>query len=341
MRKLVIATIVLALVAGCGSGSVALRDYPSAVRGAYCAHLVSCGEMESIQTCLGVNTGFDFRIGELDLRLSASIAAAIGASTIEYDGDAAKRCLDALGTRGCDPTTEAARTVPDDCLQIFNGRLHADDACARNDECISRQCDVPACEDACCTGVCIGDEPLPRAQLDEPCDFAVCDDGLFCDEGSGTCAALKSQGGFCVSISECRVGLYCNQSGECAGNLPALGQPCTGPCREEGTQCSVSSRTCVAVALVGQPCQMSSDCSPFYSCDSTKRCVAGIALGDPCTMSTRCADFGAFCDIAPGDLVGVCAMTKADDEQCQGDYACQSGICDDTTRACVPEPVCI
>jgi hypothetical protein len=37
----------------------------------------------------------------------------------------------------------------------------------------------------------------------------------------------------------------------------------------------------------------------------------------------------------------MCAMTKAEGEACQGAYACQSGICDDTTRACVPEPVCI
>jgi hypothetical protein len=339
MRTLVIATTLL--VAGCGGGSVALDDHASAVRGAYCSHLVSCGEMESVETCLKANTGFDFRLGGLDLRLSASLAAAIDMSKVDYDGDNAKRCLDALGRRGCDPTTEAARTVPDACFQIFNGLLHADEACARGDECISRQCDVPDCPDACCMGVCVGDDAPGRAQLDESCEVAACANGLFCDKGTATCVALKGQGGFCVSIAECRFGLYCNQSGECTGNLPMLGQSCTGPCRDEGTQCSTTSRTCVKVALVGEPCDMSSDCSPFYRCDATKHCIAGIAIGDPCTASQRCADAGAFCDVAPGDLLGTCALTKPEGEQCQGDQACQSRTCDQATRQCVPEPVCI
>src|SRR5258706_4100507 len=102
MRNLVIATSFL--FAGCGVGAVALDDYPTSVRGAYCSHLVSCGEIESVETCVKANTGFQFRIGEVDLRLSASLAAAIDMSKVAYDGGDAKRWLDALGTRGCDPT---------------------------------------------------------------------------------------------------------------------------------------------------------------------------------------------------------------------------------------------
>jgi hypothetical protein len=339
MRTLVIATIVLT---GCGPGSVALDDYAIATRGAYCSHLETCGVIESVETCLATNTGFDFTINGLDLRLTASLRAAIEAGKVRYDGDSAKRCLDALGaTRGCDPTAEISRVRPDECLQIFNGRLGADEECARDDECISRQCDVPGCEEACCTGACVGDTPPVRAQLGESCEVAECDNGLFCDDGTATCVALKSQGGFCVSIAECRFGLYCNQSGECVGNLPTLGQACSGPCRDEGTQCSTTSRVCVEVGLLGAPCQMSSDCSPFYVCDAGNHCSAGAPIGAPCSVSARCADVGAFCDIPGGEGSGTCAPLKAEGEVCDAGTACQSGTCDTTTRQCIAEPVCI
>jgi len=343
MRTLVIATIVLtAMLGGCGAGAVELADYAAATRGAYCSHLQTCGVVESVDACLKINTGFDFAINGLDLRLSASRRAAIAEGVVRYDGENAKHCLDALGaSRGCDPTTEISRVRPDECLAIFTGTLHGDDACARNDECISRQCDVPECEDACCTGACVGDEPPARAQLGEACDVAQCDNGLFCDVDTAICIALKPQGGFCVSIAECRFGLYCNQAGECVGNLPTLGEACSGPCRDEGTQCSNSSRTCVKVGLIGAACEMSSDCSPFYVCDATRHCSAGAPIGAGCSADQRCADAGAFCEIPGGEVMGVCAPLKADGEVCDSPNACQSGACDTMTRQCIPEPICI
>jgi hypothetical protein len=339
MRTLVISAIVLT---GCGPGSVALADYPEAARGAYCSHLAECGVVEDIPTCLATNIGFDFEINGLDLRLSASRRAAIAMGKIRYDGENAKRCLDALGAaRGCDPTIEISRVRPDECLAIFNGRLRGDEECALGDECISRHCEVAACEDACCTGVCVGDSPPVRAQLGESCEVAACDNGLFCDEDTDTCVALKSQGGFCVSLAECRFGLSCNQSGECIGNLPTLGQACSGPCRDEGTQCSTTSRTCVTVGLVGAPCEMTSDCSPFYMCNDAKRCSAGAPIGAACSVDERCADAGAFCDVPGGEVMGTCAPLKLDGDICDSDSACLSGTCNTTTRACIPEPVCI
>lgn len=342
MRTLVIATIVVTCCGGCGGGSVALDDYATATLGAYCSHLATCGAIESVDACRKINTGFDFTINGLDLRLTASRRAAIDEGKLSYDGENAKRCLDALGaTRGCDPTIELSRVRPDECIEIFNGRLHGDEPCALDDECISRQCEVPACEDACCAGACVGDTPPVRAQLGEACDVAQCDNGLFCDEGTATCVALKSQGGFCVSIAECQFGLYCNQAGECVGNLPTLGEACSGPCRDEGTQCSNTSRTCVKVGLIGAACDMSSDCAPFYVCDASKHCGAGAPIGAACSVSDRCADVGAFCDIPGGEVMGTCAPLKANGEICDAGTACQSGACDTTARQCIPEPVCI
>lgn len=339
MRNHVLAAIVA--LTGCGGSAVDIADYRSEVRRAYCSHLVECGEIESVDVCVRANTGFSYRIGEVDLRLTASLEAAVDMSKVRYDGESLRHCLDALGSRNCDPTSEDSRAVPDECLSIFSGTLHADEGCALDDECISRSCEVPACDMACCTGVCVGDDPPVRAQLDDSCEVAACGNGLFCDKGTNTCVALKSQGGFCVSIAECKFGLYCNQAGECTGNLPALGEACSGPCRDEGTQCSTASRTCVEVGLAGAPCAMTSDCSPFYICDESKRCSAGIALGAECAPSQRCADDGAFCDVPADEITGTCERPHADGEPCLSDVACQSGLCDLLAHQCVGEPVCI
>src|SRR5262249_61458169 len=49
----------------------------SAARDAYCAPLTACGEIENADTCRKANVGFDFRLGGIDFRLTASLAAAI------------------------------------------------------------------------------------------------------------------------------------------------------------------------------------------------------------------------------------------------------------------------
>lgn len=340
MRTLM--AVFVTLFAACGSGSVALDDYLDEIRDARCRYLVKCGEIEDLETCRKVNVGGLGGPVALPV-LDASIRAAVDSGAIEYDGESVRACLEAFATRSCDGTSRSNRAVPDACLAAFTGTLHDGAACALDAECISLRCEIDrsACDVACCTGTCAGDVAPARAKLGESCQATRCEDALFCDEGTAMCVALKRQGGFCAVDAECDFGLYCSAAGECTAGLPALGEPCTGACRDDGTTCSPASRVCVAVALAGQACSMSADCSPIYYCDATKRCSAGPGLGEPCTVAQRCGDDRAFCDAPVGEAMGTCALPKADGSPCQLDAHCESQHCDPMVLTCGPEPVCI
>jgi hypothetical protein len=330
MRHLVIS---LALLAACGGNdSVSLDNYPVAVRDAFCRYLTRCGDVESVETCKKVNIG-------LTVHVSASQQQAIDSGKAKYHGDNAAACLNAFAGRSCDVTSQSNRFAPDACLHITTGTLHANDACALDSECISLTCNVPACPNACCMGTCEGDTAPVRAKLGQSCETADCDASSFCDDVSLVCTALKTSGAFCGSPSECEYGLDCDPTGKCA-SLPKLGESCTGACRDEGTTCSATSRTCVKVALGGATCVTSGDCSQLYFCDASKHCSGGIALGQPCTGAQRCADDRAFCDVATGQTMGTCALPKANGMACQRNSACDSLFCDPTTLQCADEPAC-
>jgi hypothetical protein len=331
MRQLIVAT--MALLTACGTDSVAIDDYPSALREAYCRYLVKCGVVEDEGTCAKANLGGTFYF-------SASEKAAVDMGKLEYHGGSAQKCFDAFAARSCDVTSESNRVLPDACVTITVGAQHAGESCADDAECVSKACDVPVCDQACCVGTCNGDAAPGVAKVGESCAAARCDARSVCDSETTTCVALKPSGGFCVSSTQCEFGLDCDATGACA-SLPALGQTCAGPCRDEGTTCSSTSHTCVKVALAGEACLSSADCSPLYRCDATKHCTAGIALGQPCQVSQRCADDLAFCDVPVGEAMGTCTLPKPEGMPCQRDLHCASHACDATTRMCVAEPVCI
>jgi hypothetical protein len=339
MRTLMV--VIVSLLAACGSDSVSRDDYLDAMRDARCRHLVSCGEVTDLDTCRTTNSG---GLGGVDPalvspRLSASELAAIDMGRITYDGGKAQACLDALADRSCDVTSQSGRMIPEACREVLAGAQHDGEVCAANAECISRQCKVPLCNMACCTGTCTGDAAPARGKLGESCEIAACEDTLFCDRAVMTCAALKSAGTFCESVAECAFGLDCLPAGTC-GALPGPSGACTGACRDEGTTCSATTETCVKVALAGEACTLTADCSPLYVCDATRRCSAGLALGAACTVNQRCGDDHAFCDVPDGETMGTCVLPKSDGAPCQINANCQSQSCDPTALQCRPEPVC-
>lgn len=330
MRTFVVTAV---LLAACGISPVPLDEYPGAVRDAHCSYLARCGGIESFETCRKLDVGFHFR-------LTASDLAAIEMGKTHYDGENARRCLDAQAARSCDTTSQSNRVLADACLGIMIGTQHDGESCARDTECISGLCDAPAaCGMACCTGVCVGDTAPGRAKVGESCEAAACVDTAFCDDQTMTCVALSGRNGFCVVDAQCSFGLNCEQGGMCVAP-PVVGQSCTGPCRDEGTACNASG-TCVKVGFAGAPCATSSDCASAYRCDDTRHCSAGIALGQPCVDGQRCADDRAFCDIADGALAGTCVVPKPDGQRCANDPDCASQTCNLDTMLCAAEPVCI
>jgi hypothetical protein len=330
MRKLIAAAVLVWV--GCGAESLAVEDYPAEVLDAVCRHLVRCGSVEDVERCRTANLGIDYGY-------SASEQAALDAGKIVFNGDKARTCLDDHAASSCDVTSQDSREQDPACLEVLTGTLREGEACALNTECVSRLCDVQACDTACCLGTCVGDVAPSVAKVGESCAAGTCEPAAFCDQDITTCVARKRLGASCTSINECAFGLDCD-AGACAA-LPAPGEACAGACRDEGTRCSPITDTCVEVGLVGDPCTMASDCSVLYRCDETNHCSAGVAPGAACTATTRCAGNRAFCDVAPDASEGSCALPRADGEACRQDEQCEHQTCDPTTLRCVPEPICI
>lgn len=328
----------IALLSACGdnlAGPVAADDYPAAVREAVCRLLTRCGDVEGFDTCMTTNL-------RLTIAFTASELAAIRAGTIVYSGATVRACVDGIAGASCDVTTPTGRSFPDACQAFLTGTQHDGDACAFDEECLSRSCVLPDCSMACCQGKCHGETPPARAGLGESCASAGCVAGAFCDPQDQRCVAPGAAGGACGARAGCQYGLDCID-GRCAAP-PVIGQPCTSACRDRGSTCSSTTHTCVAVGLVGAPCGIGanpSDCAPEYVCDRTGHCSAGIALGAPCGAGEQCADDRAACDTPPDQLTGVCGLPKPDGSPCARDAVCDSLHCDPFTTRCTPEPVCI
>ncbi len=333
MHKLMIVTMVLIGACG-GTGAVSLDDYQAARRDAVCQYLVKCGNLESVDTCRA-------NFGSVFGRFSASDRAAFDMGKAMFDGAAAATCLDAIATRSCDTTSRSARVLPDACDQIASGTLAGGASCAQDIECSSLHCDVPACNLACCTGTCGGDAPV-TAKLGESCASAKCDSTSYCDAKTTTCIALQPEGAACASESACDFGLACviRDGGQLCAALPKLGEACTDYCREQGTTCSATTKTCAKQGNQGAACMTSLDCSLFYFCDTTNQCTSDRVVGTACHFGDVCAGAG-FCDAPSTNAMGTCVLPKADGAPCQRNSDCDSQSCDPATLVCGPEPVCI
>jgi len=299
---------------------------------AACEHLVKCGEAEDVAACLLVN-----KFGPR----SATEVAAVKAGRIKYDGGLARACFDAIASRSCDETTASYREAPEACLAFFQGTLHGGAACADSAECISQDCEIPACNMACCTGTCHGySAPELLGKIGESCSARPCATEAYCDAASLTCQALKHLGETCPLGLSCADGLACLVPSKTCGVLPGLGEPCVNGCRELGLHCSTTTGTCVKNGLPGDPCSEDDDCSYLYVCGADKQCTTGIALGAPCTMFDHCAEWDAFCDVPDNATMGTCTAPKPDGASCRTQFDCASNVCDPASQTCVADVPC-
>jgi len=329
LMRTLIATAALAIAACTGTASLAIDDYEDAARDAVCRNLAKCGDVESREVCRTVNLG-------VVVHLQPGEQRAIEMGKVEFHGDQANACLDALADRSCDVTSRSGRVTPPEC-QFVTGTQPAGRACALDDECTSLRCGVPSCGDACCQGTCVGDTPATPGHVGDSCETAACDDDSFCDLDTALCVARAPAHATCFAPDECDFGLDCLPDGTC-GPLPGPGEPCDGACRDRGTTCSQTTGVCVKVALAGEACATSADCSVLYACDATKHCSRGLALGAACTAGQFCADARAFCD--PTTTPSTCALPKPDGEACTRSLQCQTVYCDPASLTCAEEPVC-
>jgi hypothetical protein len=316
----------------CGSRSIRLEDLDAAALEARCTRLVHCGLFVSTGECDG-----HFR----DPPASSYGPARAGAK-LDFDGEAARECQDALAAQGCDLTSRDVRVAPAACSNMFRGRVADGDPCSFDQECASSRCELPVCaEGVCCIGAC--GPSRPRGHVGDACDrTSECIDG-YCDVNH-TCHALGGADAVCNSDDQCDYGLGCVQAspslpGNCR-KLPHLGEPCPYQrCADINAICDATTH-CVALGLPGAPCTAHGDCSPFAECDMTRHlCIDLPTLGMTCDLGcageARCV-FGA----QPG--VGTCSMPLANGMPCDDPADCASQNCKPgpVFDSCQDYPIC-
>lgn len=324
----------LLLLAACSGAStkspIAAEDLDQAFADAQCARAVRCGEMPDLATCQGAYNSFHFP----GVVLESNIAA-IGEGKINYDGGAARTCIEAYANAPCDSTVEANRLSDVACDRIFVGTGADGTACGLNFECVSEFCDVPSCTVDCCTGTCSGSTKPVRAKIGEACSTLPCTSGSYCEFSTMTCTALVAAGASCTNSFQCAYGTGCIGIPKTCQPLPKVGEPCPDNlCRDQGVVCN-AAKICTQVGLPGAPCTTDLDCSHFYGCGADGTC--GVRdPGGACITNNDCFEADTYC------AAGTCSPPQPNGAACADDRDCASDHCDDslTTPACTDEPIC-
>lgn len=311
------------LSGGCGEGSQApasegipIESLRAELETAECERLVRCGLMPDDATCA--------QLVSMPAPIMQLLADVVYGE-VEYDGQAAQACVDALRARGCDALAPAISGV-EACRDMFQGSIPVGGACLVDGECADGAfCDRSLCEggDACCGGVCSRD-PV-RAAIDEDCSQRACVEGAYCDETAGEdsgdglprCKARRDNGEDCTSSDECKEGQRCSGEGE-EGKCYILAK--------EGERCNAD----LEVACLS----LDTWCDPAES-----KCVRLPGAGEPCAEGDRCLGYaycdGGTCEARPGEG-GLCPDGGA---PCLGDLVCEGEVCTPAppVTVCVPD----
>ena len=329
MRRLALAFAVLAGCGGDDGGPIDLEDLEPAIINSLCNLYVNCGLVEDQATCRLV---FD------DADVSASLIAAVEAGKVIYHEDKARECLNGIGA-SCERGAVSINDNSAACDETFEGTVAGGGQCAIDEECISRDCDVPSCQEACCQGTCVGDAPVPRPTVGQSCaQNGSCVDS-YCDFTTTTCMPHRAAGEACTSTSQCGLNICANQV---CTKRPGPGEPCSdttlgGQCSLLGYRCSPTTSTCVPYALGGDACTTQSDCSEIYRCGDSGTCELGPRLGDTCGIDAEDCLGDSYCEAS----TLTCTAPKSNGASCMGDRECASDYCDFDTSTCISEPICI
>jgi hypothetical protein len=330
LRPSFVAALIAAAAAGCGGGSIDINDLGPAVADSTCQYYVSCGLFSTVDDCKTF-----FGNNSIDPQLLADVEAGL----IDYDGGAAKDCLDALASASCNQGDESSRTTPSSCDDAFSGTVADGGACFVSDECVSSNCVVPGCGMACCAGTCGPADPPPAA-IGQSCEATFCVDGAYCDQ-TATCAALLPADSACQGDSQCAYGLLCLGAGTCQAPHD-VGEDCiTGGSAPEcgllGVVCDTTTNKCMRYLAENAACDPQvGGCQPFFFCDQTTMvCTSYPKVGQACPDGI-CAP-GGFCD----QTSQMCLGPQANGQTCSSDSQCQSNYCDLTSSVCADPVVCM
>jgi hypothetical protein len=321
-------------------------DYPRELEEAICEWQHACHVYEKRRDCveaLAIDSDprFDY--------LRTSVAA----GRIEYDGDAAADCFDAIRERGCEvrePEEEPS------CAAALRGRMGRNGPCMDSAECAEGGvCGFdPGCFEQCCVGACrVRPDPLA---IGAPCGGGIaCVEGAYCGVdpgGAQVCVPLVAVGG------DCSLGQGCAESSVCDGavcrklELAQVGERCDGfvECAEPA-RCTYEGdrgQFCRIAPQLGAPCDPQGiGCARFdTTCDPvSKLCVLLPTPGAGCDY--QCAEYAECRNLTSGGPSTCVHKAGAGDAcgdagdvyiDCLGALECADGTCELPTVE--PEPLC-
>jgi hypothetical protein len=259
----------------------------------------------------------------LDEVLSDELPHAVGGARVDFDQQAAQRCLEALDeVSSCEELAAADR---DDCEGVLSPRQGDGDDCIDHVECTQG---LFCLKGDSCPGQC-----TPRRPDGGECSGnAHCQEGLFCSGDTGECAdASRAKGEACDSHLECASGLTCCTSQDACSDA------------EQGT--------CVDRRGQGEACGRLSG-SRAMQCERGLHCIDGTCgpggdVGDschsnkPCEVGKRCHEGSCYDLVLPGEgcqtdgncphtydcAEGICEPWPLAGESCEEAESCYTGVC--------------
>lgn len=285
---------------GGGNGVVKLDDLCSEVRKANCSVFTRCDldwlfMINNHQRCEDA-----FRCE--DMKTQQMMIDSVNAGRMAYDGNAARRCLDAFNSADCVSLLSTSISEPLKCDGVFTGLVAEGQDCYDDRECADGlYCDE---SDGNCPGQC-----TPYTAVGEACfSEEVCDpDIAWCDPENDVCTEKRGDGEDCLLDNDCRDGLRCDND-----TVPSV---------------------CVPLGLEGDACDARWDCQESLMCVNDI-CTGQKKKGATCFAGLHyegmflVCEAGLYCDadIAKGEPTGSCQSQKGTGEDCVYFAECASGL---------------
>jgi len=245
--------------------------------------------------------------------------------------------------------------LPPDAAMRTTGEPCDEGECARG-ACVHGVCSPLCAQDTDCEAGqrCIGRGGAGRCSV-------ACDADTPCSPGL-LCVVNRPDEGFCVSPGIGRVGDSCGSREDCESWFCSSGQ-CLSSCDEapcpDGHRClplhTQSICTPAGPAERETPCQTGGECAsgicrggrcseacPDNECDDDRVCVRWTTVNlceRRCARSADCGD-SAICLLRGNQRLCTTRGSTADDEACEVDVDCHSGLCANGTcaRSCRDDP---
>jgi hypothetical protein len=270
---------------------------------------------------------------------TAALEQAIVKKTIDFDPQAAERCLAALRDLPC--TAHSQDLLPNGlagrplgvCGEVFVGSVQLNEKCVFDFDCQGTAVCAP--ENGLCT-------TLPQQENENCVSTQICGSGLTCLEGVCTsrktdgepcstsdscisrvcevsayvCADQLVAGSDCSENAVCASG-YCGPFDVCAGEQP-LGAACQYNIDCNSGSCDFMTLVCVVAKANGEKCGFNRECLSQY-CDTDKNCADKKDTTINCNIDEECKS--GWCD------ANGCADKQADGSECTVDIGCLNGAC--------------